>query len=210
MATIGDLMGRARAILNESSARFWPDTDAGLLGMVANGLQAQHNRIKASVKYKPSDASPYWLNFRKTKGIVIPSGTNEVDLPADYDLLVAFMDQSTNRALTEYNIEDENILARGSAMGVRRGYGYYTFVASKKVRCLVWPGQQGTPAANRLIYCHYFRDMPRYDQTTDTVLIPDQFCTPAIYHAVASGMARERDDPTQFYQAFVAEADAIK
>jgi len=204
MATIQNLIDRARGVLNEATAKAWPDTDMVLLGFVAEGLQWMHGQKKAGLEgSQPPNDSPYWRQFFSgPTTLTVLVGTQEIALPADFDVLHSFVDPNTNERLAPYDLSEEHILKRGGRLGVQQGQGYYAFVPSDKVRFILWPGREGAAGVgSHTINIYYWKVMARFTAVGDTITVKDEHATPAINYAVAKGLARFRDSPAEFFEA---------
>jgi len=208
---LGDLMDRARGVLNEASANAWPDTDMVLLGFLATGLQEAHALMKIKVGGGlPPDDSPYWRNFLASAVVTVATDTSEKELPADCDIVKSVIDAATNEALVPYAFRDEQMLKRGRKLGVVGGQGYYTYAPDLKLRVLVWPGSEGVPQANRDLTVWYYKMMPRYTAKVDVCILPDEFTDAAVNFGIAKGLARFRDSPVEFFQAFRASVESMQ
>ena len=211
MATIQNLIDRARGVLNEVTPKKWLDTDPQLLGWIATGLSETHGKMKVKLQGDlPPDNSPYWRPFLlEDSGIEFAAGNNESSLPADFDMLRSLKDNLTGDTLSPYNIADEKMLQRGHRLGVNQGQGYYTFAPGDKLRVLIWPGREGIPGSVRNLTLLYYQIMPRYSNVGQTVQIRDEFCEPAINYCIAKGLAKFRDSPNDFFGAFTQGVDNL-
>jgi len=183
-----------------------------LLGFVAEGLQWMHGQKKAQLQgSQPSNDSPYWRQFfTGPTTLTVTAGTQTVSLPGGFDILHSFVDPNTNERLAPYDLSREHVLKRGSRLGVQQGQGYYAFIPSASVRFLLWPGREGVAGAgSHTVNMYYWTAMPRYSAVGTTVIISDEFGAPAIHYAVAKGLARFRDSPTEMFEAASAALEGI-
>lgn len=201
--TLGDIEDRARGILNEASPNAWPSTDMALLGFAATGLQETHARMKRKLNGGlPNPSSLYWKYFFVDGAITINAGAQEAVWPATMDFLESLVDDITDTPMSQYDFKNEHILKRGRKMGVSAAGGFYSYAPNGKIRVLVWPGGEGVPTVNRILNARFYKLMPRYTSRADTIILIDEFTDPAVNFAVAKGLARFRESPVEFYQAF--------
>lgn len=208
--TIQDLIGRVRGVLNETSPRAFFDVDQHLLGWVSTGLSETHLKMKKRLDgSRPNEGSPYWRNFFVEGAVVLVIGADDHVLPTNFDMLHTLIDPNTSIPLQPFDLGQEHILRRSVRLGVQRGSGFYNLNVKGAIRLLVFPGREGSPGDTRSLTLNYFKAMPRYKAAPEIVALPDEYCEPAVNYAIAKGLARFRDSPVEFFQAFAAGVDSI-
>jgi hypothetical protein len=204
-----DLINRARGVLNEKYPRAYLDSPDQLLGWVVTGLQETHLRMKKRLNGAVPDlASPYWRHYIiETAVLAVSSGSVNLSLPSEFDILHSLVDEATDLPLRPFDINQEHILRRSTRLGTMRGHGYYAL--HRGIRVLLFPGAEGVPKGTRNLKMIYFRVCPRYPSKSSLTLTPDEYCEPAVNYAIAKGLAKHRDSPVEFFQAFAQGVEAI-
>ena len=214
MATVQTFVDKMRGSLNEASVIFWDDTDktkGSLLDAFVDGLQWVHAQKKAALGGQLPDVnSPYWQSFIAQDTLSILTGTQEIGLPADFDFIWSLIDTDSELPLSHYDLRLERMHKRGDRFGVLRGHGFYSFVAGAKIRVIVWPGAEGVPQETRTFDLNYYKVMPRHTALADTVIIADEFCTPAVHFGIAQSLLRARESPIEMFQAAKDGVEAIQ